>query len=216
MVSRPSNIPKASQAVDVTIAVCTYGDDEWIDLAERRALPSARDQAPTAHFHADNLTDARNAALEYADTEWIVYLDADDELEPHYIDHMELLVGADLIAPMVRYVQPNGHSRAPFYPRVAGHRHDCEAACLRQGNWLVVGTAVRVELARKVRGWRDFPWSEDWDLWLRCWRAGATIERAESVYRAHVRPDSRNRAPSRQFKDDVHRAIYAANYGESA
>jgi hypothetical protein len=42
--------------------------------------------------------------------------------------------------------------------------------------------------------------------------AGATIEPIYgAVYRAHVRPDSRNRAPSREAKLAAHQAIARAN-----
>jgi hypothetical protein len=68
-------------------------------------------------------------------------------------------------------------------------------------------------MLRDVGGWRDWPFYEDWDLFLRCWRAGASVEAIpEAVYIAHVRFDSRNRAPSSAEKAAVHNAIYAANF----
>ena len=84
--------------------------------------------------------------------------------------------------------------------------------CLTAGNWLVVGAVARTQLLRDVGGWRDFDWSEDWDLWLRCHLHGASISAApDAVYRAHVRPDSRNRGASKQTRQQAHRAIAAAN-----
>jgi hypothetical protein len=72
-------------------------------------------------------------------------------------------------------------------------------------------------MIRDVGGWRDFAWSEDWDVWLRCWLAGATVEAVPAaVYRAHVRPDSRNRAPAREARLAAHQAIVAANFGAPA
>jgi GT2 family glycosyltransferase len=71
---------------------------------------------------------------------------------------------------------------------------------------------ARADLLRSVGGWRDFDWSEDWDLWVRAWQAGATIEAIPgAVYIAHVRKDSRNRAPARSAKLASHRAIARAN-----
>jgi glycosyltransferase involved in cell wall biosynthesis len=196
--------------VDVTVAVATYGDEKWKRLAQR-AIASAEPQAPVVHVHGDTLHGARNAALEQVKTEWVCHLDSDDELEPGYVE--ALAAGtADLRAPAVRYVARNTVYR-PRMPRVAGHRHDCTAECLPEGNWLVVGTAAPAQLLRDVGGWRDFPWSEDWDLWLRCHLAGATFEAIPSaVYRAHVDPRSRNRAPDRIFKLAAHRAIHRANF----
>jgi hypothetical protein len=141
----------------------------------------------------------------------VCFLDADDELEPGFFQAIARST-ADLRVPSVRYVTPKRTPR-PMMPRVAGHdHHDCSADCLPFGNWMVIGTVAPTRLLLKVGGFRDFDWSEDWDLWVRCWKAGATIDRVEdAVYRAHVRPDSRNRAPDRQVKHAVHQAIARAN-----
>jgi glycosyltransferase involved in cell wall biosynthesis len=184
---------------------------EWHALAHQRAAKSAEPQAPVILRHGLSLAHARNEGLALVQTEWVIFLDADDELEPGYVEALEKAT-ADLRAPSVRYVR-NGHEQDPWMPQVAGHRHQCSAECLREGNWLVVGTPVRTELLRDVGGWREFPVYEDWDVWLRCWRAGATIEPVpEAVYRAHVRSDSRNRGPAMAEKNRVHQDIVRANF----
>lgn len=197
--------------MDVTVAVATFGDASWVDLAERRAIPSAiRLGVPVLHVHGDTLHDARNEACSRVDTEWVVHLDADDELDDQFLVAMAAGSG-DLRVPSVRYVR-NGGRPAPVMPRVSGHQHGCTARCLPWGNWMVIGTAVRADMVREVGGWRDFPWSEDWDLWVRCWQAGAAVEATpDAVYIAHVRRDSRNRAPSHASKLAAHQAIAAAN-----
>jgi glycosyltransferase involved in cell wall biosynthesis len=201
--------------VDVTVAVATFGQRRWPRLALERAIPSAAALGvPVVHVHGATLHDARNEALERVDTEWICHLDADDELEPGFFDAIADGT-ADLRAPAVRYIRHGRQLRAPSVPRVAGHHHDCTAACLPDGNWLVVGTVARAELLRDVGGWRDFSWSEDWDLWLRCHLTGASVEASPAaVYRAHVRPDSRNRAPSHAARLAAHQAIHRANFPE--
>jgi len=193
--------------VDVTILVATYGGTEWAELASQRAIPSAEAQgAPVIHAHADTLHDARNDAVERASTEWVIHLDADDELERGFVDRIAA-GSADLRAPAVRYVR-NGFVRSPLMPKVAGHGHRCDGTCLPFGNWLVVGTAVRRQMVLDVGGWRDLPMYEDWDLWVRCWRAGATVEAIpQAVYRAHVRTDSRNRAPAPAARLAAHQLI---------
>lgn len=199
----------------MTIVIASYGDREWLDLACDRATRSAMPQgAPVIYVHGLTLHGARNAGLAQVETEYVVFLDADDELEPGYIDALRAGI-ADLRAPAVRYVRPNGRAAAPYVPRVAGHHHACTGECLPDGNWLVVGAMASTRLVRGVGGFRDFSWSEDWDLWLRCWRAGATIEAIPTaVYRAHVRSDSRNRAPDRAARLAAHQAIHRANYPE--
>lgn len=196
--------------MDVTVAVATFGDDSWWRLAHERAIPSAVALGvPVVYHHADNLHDARNGALDMVKTEWVCHLDADDELEPGFFDAMAQGI-CDVRAPSVRYVPPEN---APAkMPTVGIHNHACEASCLAWGNWLVVGSVVRANIVRKVGGWRDFSWSEDWDLWVRCWQSGATFEPIpEAVYRAHVRRNSRNRAPKRHERLAAHREIARAN-----
>lgn len=197
--------------MDVTIAVCTYGGQDWIDMAQNRAIPSAMAQGvPVIHKHGQSLEEARNLGLDAVDTEHVIFLDADDELEPGYVQAMETGV-ADVRAPSVRYVKRTARPR-PYMPKVAGHHHPCTADCLTQGNWLVIGSCARTAHMKKVGGWRDFPWSEDWDMWLRLYFMGATFEPIrEAVYRAHVNASSRNRAPSATAKLAAHRAIEAAN-----
>lgn len=195
--------------MDVTVCVATYGDQSWMHLASKRAVPSAKALGvPVVRAHRASLHAARNTALAAVKTEWVVFLDADDELEPGYFDAMAT-GSADLRAPAVRYLwKPRDVARAPQVPRVAGHKHDCTAECLPDGNWLVVGSMVRTDLVREVGGWEPWPVYEDWALWLRCWLAGASIEAIPAaVYRAHARPDSRNRGPDMGFKNRTHRAI---------
>jgi glycosyltransferase involved in cell wall biosynthesis len=198
-------------ALDVTVAVCTFGRAEWIRLAQGRAMPSAQAlDVPVIHVHEGSLDAARNAALDRVATEWIIYLDADDELETGYLAAMATGT-ADVRAPAVRYVQGT-HAAWPAVPNVAGHNHHCDATCLPYGNWLVIGAMVRADLVRRVGGWRDYPWSEDWDLWLRCHLAGATFEAIPTaIYRAHVRRSSRNRGQHHAARLAAHRAIAAAN-----
>jgi hypothetical protein len=197
--------------MDVTIAVGTFGSYQWRHLAERRAIPSGLALGvPVVHCHADTLHDARNGALAKVNTEWVIHLDADDELEPGYLEAMAAGT-RDVRAPAVRYVHLGG-GRWPAIPKVWGHTHECEGACLTQGNWLVIGSMVRADMVRDLGGWRDFPWSEDWDLWLRCHLAGALIEAVpDAVYRAYITPRSRNRSASHEVKLATHRAIEQAN-----
>lgn len=198
--------------MDVTVGVATFGGSEWIDLARARAVPSAMAEGvPVVHCHAATLHEARNAVVAATGTEFLIHLDADDELVPGYVE--ALTAGtADVRVPAVQYVR-NGRPGPPGMLHVWGHdHHDCAAACLPFANWIVVGAMVRTQLVRDVGGWRDFEWSEDWDVWLRCHLAGATFEAIPAaIYRAHVRHNSRNRAPDQAARLAAHRAIASAN-----
>lgn len=197
--------------MDVTVVVATFGDSSWVDLAHERAIPSVEAlDVPYVHVHGTTLQFARNDAIGQITTKYVCYLDADDELEHGYFDHIAQ-VDADIRVPSVRYVK-NRFDQGVRMPKVAGHTHTCDAECLAAGNWIVIGAVAPVSLIRDVGGFRDFPWSEDWDLWVRCWQAGARIEPAfRAIYRAHVRNDSRNRGQSQEVKNAAHRAIAFAN-----
>jgi GT2 family glycosyltransferase len=152
------------------------------------------------------LAEARNEGLRQVQTEWTIFLDADDELAPGYVDAMATGT-ADLRAPSVRYIK-GSRTQEPYVPKVAGHDHKCSGKCLKDGNWLVIGAAARTEVLRDVGGFREWDCYEDWDLWLRCWMAGATVEAVPSAeYIAHVRADSRNRKHPMRFRNRVHAQI---------
>lgn len=201
--------------LDVTICVATFGGPEWQQLAEDRAIPSAKAagarEVVTVHSTGGALAAARNKALSHVSSEYVVFLDADDELAPGYLEALDQ-GDADVRAPAVAYVTGHHPQGRPKIPRVAGHRHDCTAACLPEGNWVVIGAAARTRLVQQVGGFRDWEWSEDWDLWLRMHLAGAIFSRhPTATYRAHYRADSRNRAPDADTKARVHWAIYESN-----
>ena len=85
--------------MDVTVVVATFGDVSWCDLADQRAIPSAEAHGvPVIHSHGNDITDARNHGLSLVETEWVCFLDADDELGRRYFDQMALGT-ADVRAP---------------------------------------------------------------------------------------------------------------------
>lgn len=193
--------------MDVSVVVGTHGADEWRQLAETRALPSAHALTTPAreviHVHADTLQHARNSGALQAKGEWLAFLDADDELHRHYIARMAE-GSADLRGPAVQYINPDGMVNRPLV---------IEPMDLTNGNYLVIGTLVRREMFMDVGGFRDWEFYEDWCLWQRCWQAGATIEQLPgAVYKAYMRWDSRNRAPSTRQKMAMHAAIRQANF----
>lgn len=197
--------------MSITVAIATFGDEIWREIAQR-AILSVKDQAPYVHVHGDSLADARNKCVEQVETEFVVHLDADDVLLPGYTNSM-LLGSADVRIPMVRTMHNN--YRTPYWPVVYGHQHACQPECLLQGNYIVVGAAVRTELVRAVGGWWDEQIYEDWSLWLRCQQAGATFEyMPEAIYGFHKTPGSRNHSGP-AYKDRMywHQRIFDSIVG---
>lgn len=209
---------------DVTIGIATCGDERWRALARERAVPSALAEAAGAgvrvlHVHSSSgtLAQARNRVLSETRSRWLIHLDADDQIEPGYVATM-LAAEGDLRVPAVRWVPDLRVGDVPAEAcearvlQTPGHegRHPaCTGDCLRRdGNWIPIGAMVRANLIREVGGWREWPLYEDYDLWLRCVRAGARVEAVPgAVYRAYVRAGSRNRAVSPAVARMVHSKI---------
>lgn len=190
----------------IAICISSYGDDKWARMAHERAFPSALGQEADSviieHQPGGNIATCRNDAAKRAIADYIVFLDADDELKPGYIKYMRRAIEKSevpqMYAPRVVYVNKGRHSRPKFWP-------ECDLA---HGNWLVIGTAVPKEQFMEVGGFEAWPHAyEDWQLFAKLWKGGMKVEKVPgAVYIAHVMPHSRN-------KDMDHNKRVRTHYG---
>lgn len=198
--------------LDVTICVSTFGDEKWKEIAQERALPNARSfGVPVIYNHVDapnSLHVARNLGLYQVKTDWVCFLDSDDELAPDFFEQIEKVDG-DLRPPSVHHV----YEHVMFMPRVVGHDyHICVADCLEFGNWMVVGTVARTQLLKDIGGWKEWATFEDFDLWQRAWLAGAIITPApKAIYKAYSTASGRCRAMPVVESTKVQRMICETN-----
>lgn len=200
--------------MDVTLAVCTFGDVNWEKRGEEKASQYANidNVKEVVHVHERTLQRSRNHAIECAKTEYISFLDADDDLAQNYFSAMGNGT-ADILVPKVRYLR-NQVLSAPMFPRVAccNHVNDCEPNCLPYGNYVVIGACAKIEKLKEINGFADWPIYEDWDLWLRMYIHGCSFQNIEdAIYIAHYHASSRNRLPNQRFKNLIHKQITQAN-----
>lgn len=196
--------------IRVSVIVGTFGDDSWKDKASK-AIWSAEAQtvAPmqVIHAHCDSLHEARNKGAKEAQGDLLVFLDADDMLDPCYIEAMTEAYEKSVYRSNRRYFlyQP---ATLGVYP---DGRTDSEAVVipqrdLRTGNFMVIGTMMERKLFYMAGGFLDWPAWEDWELYLRCYGLGAGfIQVPDAIYQVGVNPDSRNQsaAGNRQLFKEI-------------
>jgi hypothetical protein len=164
------------------------------ELARARASVAAQKRPPDHHaimmdFHHNGAGPTRNAALAQVETEWVAFLDDDDEFLAHHLRSCEkaaFWTGADVIYPIGAYdfgVDPLRQCGTSF----SAHR-------LRAGNFIPITTLCRTERVMAVGG---FPTGaavprmgeqpcEDWGLWLLMLADGAAFAPLHQVtWRCH-------------------------------
>lgn len=175
-----------------SIIIATFGAPKWHELALARAVPSAILQGPdyeVIQIH-DNLAKSpskpRNEGALKASSEWICFLDADDELERGYMDAM-LEVPGDIRYPLVRRIPENFLPGSPLpAPQILPRK------CLILGNYIVVGALQRRDLFLAVGGFDEHETYEDWALYLKLTYCGAQpFLCPKAVYRNYRRSGSR-------------------------
>lgn len=198
--------------------ITTYGGDHWKQIANERAIPSTDGQGAfeVIHHHEQfaEIGPARNKAAQKAQGEWLLFLDADDELEHEYIEAMtDAICSARrpepaLLQPAVRYIR-KGKMQDPIMIPIKD---------LRTDNFLVIGTVLRRKLFFEVGGFNDYPHGfEDWSLWAKCWKKGATVFPVpRAIYNAHVNPQSKHRQMwrDRAYQVSTHLRVQAELFPE--
>lgn len=179
---------------EFSVVIATFGDlDVWGPLSMRALLSVAhqtREAKTVSRVHGATLAEARNQGAREATGAWLIFLDADDQLDPGYIEAMETVVATlgtrrALLKPSTLGVYPDGSTD--------DHPVMIEARPLLESNHMVIGTAMRRAEFTAVDGFGDMPILEDWDLFIRLQIAGATpIEVPDAIYRVGVWPHSRN------------------------
>lgn len=175
----------------ISVLIATYGDDAWRELAHTRAIPSVERQrlkpyeVLISHDPHGSLASVRNDLALRARGELLLFVDADDELSPSYVEAMSNAPAGELLNPAVQFVTP-GQTRRP--PRLF------RPVDLRAGNYLVIGTAMDRGFFWRAGGF-DPQWEawEDWSLMRKMVACGARIVPVpRAAYIAHWNALGRN------------------------
>ena len=186
----------------VGVVVPTFGDDRWWRDKALVALESAaRQTVPPSvviQSHGETLQEARNGGALRCQTDWLIFLDADDTLDKNYISRM---------------LEGTGNVRQPATIGVyEDGRRDAEAVVipkknLLDGNYIIIGAMIDHELFNQVGGFGDEELYEDWSLYLRLEEAGATFGVCpEAIYEVLVKGNTRN-LPARPVQEHWYHKI---------
>jgi glycosyltransferase involved in cell wall biosynthesis len=203
-----------------SICIATYGDDAWEKLALERAAPSTNDQGAhevlIGHEPNGTIASARNNLAARATGDWLLFLDADDQIAPGFLAAMKRALRQErrtrdvplLLTPAVSYIRNGKRAASMFHP----------IGDLRNDNFLVVGTLVEKDLFQKVGGFSDYPHGfEDWSLWAKCWKEGAEVVQVQrAVYIAYWNPNSKHKRGwrDRKWQVSMHEKIRAELFPE--
>jgi len=192
--------------VKVSVVVATCGGQEWADLAASWAVPSVEgqgaDEVVVRHYPDCGVAEARNRAVEEATGDWVIHLDADDQLCDGYVDAMRAahasVTGDALFVPALGLCDPDGVCLTA--PRIPDWDRWPDLNCC------VIGTMVPRALLLEVGGFPPDPVFEDYAAFLAMAARGARLVPVpDAVYCATRNPQGRNLAPL-----EVRQATYDA------
>lgn len=178
----------------VGIALCSHGDSKWKEIGEEAYVSAAYADPDELYWRheddSDNICDVRNRAAEKMGTEWIIFLDADDNLDSNYVKAMK------------NALESQGNIDAIYRPSLQGFYDNGDITDvtmlgrtdMKKQNCAVIGSMHRRDRFLEVGGFDPtLPILEDWDLWLKLMQSGSCIiDVHEAIYRNHIRSDGRN------------------------
>lgn len=156
-------------------------------------LDEAKNSVINAHEtilvpYTENLCKARNRGVKEATGDYILQLDADDILEPTFIEECTPLLEEKTIV-------ATGHSE---FGEVTGEytvEDDLSLENFKRGNRILGCSVYPLKMWEEVGGYDEtLEGYEDWDFWLRALEAGYTIKKIDKpLVRIRIHKTSRNK-----------------------
>ena len=153
------------------------------DHADHPWLQQALDSFPpdTQCLIAENdgeMAQALNEAIAQVQTEFTYFFAYDDIASEGLLEFLvDMAWNADVVYPSMRLTDEGMTRAIGDHPAevFCGHR-------LLDWNYITGASLVRTEKLREVGGYRDLDSFEDWDLWVRLYRAGARFKPAPEAF----------------------------------
>lgn len=127
---------------------------------------------------------ARNRGVAVARGEWLIFLDADDALEPGYLERVGAAIDSmpdvDVVGCNGTRTYPNGSQTPAFPSNPSVPVREISLEDHIMASQLTVTAAVRRAVVDAAGGFRD-TYAEDYDLWLRVLASGARVVRLEEA-----------------------------------
>jgi glycosyltransferase involved in cell wall biosynthesis len=175
---------KTDSNVTVGLGVATFGQGVYDEWALRGAKTLERNKAgfdQAVHIHASSLASARNEVIDLLETEWIVLLDADDDLMPGYAEAVRRGAESGHLLQVKTIGRVDGllETEAVYIPR----------SNMWDRNYLIIGTVFEKKFAPQFTG---LPILEDWEFWMRMISAGHDVKQIDATYIVDVNNTGRN------------------------
>ncbi len=179
----------AAQAMDAweLVIVDDGSTDATRSIAEERAAADPRIRV-LAQANAGTAA-ARNAGWRQARAGWLCFLDADDTLEPRFLERLLAAAPgpppADIVSCNADYLLPDGTRTSVWHARNDFGARDLTVVDQLRESSILLMSLVRRELCERLGGFRDLH-SEDYDFWLRALAVGARhryVDEVLAVYR---------------------------------
>ncbi len=142
-------------------------DEKSLEILEQQAGKDKRIR--TVHQENGGISSARNTGIRNSSTEIIVPLDADDLIEPVFLEELYFALKTNPDAAWA-YTDVVGFGDQEYL-----WRQHFSSARMKKENLLVPTSAIRKQWLLKVGGYQESrsPFYEDWHLWLRMLAEGA-------------------------------------------